>query len=127
MLGKHSQYTGPITNFHRHGNSTDRERQIHPVVQIHWDTTNDLMVITISACTENVILFISDRKCSISTLLQFINGLIFSIYYKLGESKLMVLTNSVDNTFLKLTLFKNKSDKLTLLGSGVARESVNQT
>lgn len=83
--GKHSQKkqgqsptsigteTAPIPS------TPHRQGATNPVIQIHWDTVNDLRVITISACADKTILFISDGKYSITTLLQFINWLIFSI------------------------------------------------
>ena len=72
----------------------------------------------ISAYADDVILFISDPKASISPLLQLINTFGSFSGYKInwGKSELMPLSILVDMTFLKTTPFRIVSDKFTSLG-----------
>ncbi len=91
--------------------------EIHPIT--HLGTQHK-----ISAYADDVILFISDPKASISPLLQLINTFGSFSGYKInwGKSERMPLPNSVDITFLKTTPFRIVSDKFTSLAITVTRK-----
>ena len=85
--------------------------QIHPTT--HLGTQHK-----ISAYADDIILFISDPKASISPLLQLINTFGSFSGYKInwGKSKLVPLSNLGNMIFLKTTPFRIVSDKFTSLG-----------